>query len=178
VIQCLNRWGWGIAGQAPTIEDSRGAEYDCQWTNFKFSDVGEVDIPEAIVSSTGGVVWGYTDDNGQPLPTSYMRLREGIERFFITDINNAAGSAKAQSAMAIMWDAWSPQTSFFAGSGDQGVGRFNHVPGGSNVLYMDGHASFIKYGSEYPVWAPTSSPSGLPLVQEAGTWMPFAGGWG
>ena len=25
--------------------------------------------------------------------------------------------------------------------------RFNHVPGGSNVLYMDGHVEFLKYGS-------------------------------
>ena len=32
------------------------------------------------------------------------RLREGIERFFISDINNPAASAVAQSEVPIMWD--------------------------------------------------------------------------
>jgi len=25
---------------------------------------------------------------------------------------------------------------------------FNHVPGGANVLYMDGHVEFLKYPNE------------------------------
>ena len=76
------------------------------------------------------------------------RLREGIERFFITDINNPAASALAQSELAIMWDVTSTD-----------VNVFNHIPGGSNVLYMDGHVEFIKYNqsnTEFPVtkaWA-------------------------
>ena len=28
---------------------------------------------------------------------------------------------------------------------------FNHVPGGCNVLYLDGHVKFEKYPSEPPV---------------------------
>ena len=69
------------------------------------------------------------------------RLREGIERFFITDINNPAASALAQSEVPVMWDEVS----------DNPEG-FNHVPGGCNVLYMDGHVEFIKYPStEFPV---------------------------
>ena len=62
------------------------------------------------------------------------RLREGIERFLITDINNPAGSAQAQSEIAVMWDA----TSILPGD-------FCHVPGGGNVLYMDGHVEFMRY---------------------------------
>ncbi|HNZ48269.1 MAG TPA: DUF1559 domain-containing protein [Candidatus Hydrogenedentes bacterium] len=65
------------------------------------------------------------------------RLREGIERFLITDINNPAASNMAQSDVAIMWDLVSSK-----------VDRFNHIPGGANVLYMDGHVSFLKYPSE------------------------------
>ena len=67
------------------------------------------------------------------------RLREGIERFFITDINNPAGSAVAQSEIWVNWDMirkW--------------VGNFSHIPGGANVLYMDGHVEFVKYPSEGP----------------------------
>ncbi len=65
------------------------------------------------------------------------RLREGIERFLITDINNPSASARAQSAIWVMFDAIS------TGGGPEA--RFNHVPGGCNVLYMDGHVAFVRY---------------------------------
>ena len=28
---------------------------------------------------------------------------------------------------------------------------FNHMPGGSNVLYMDGHAEWVKYPAKFPI---------------------------
>jgi prepilin-type processing-associated H-X9-DG protein len=28
---------------------------------------------------------------------------------------------------------------------------FSHVPGGANVLYMDGHVEFVKYPGKPPV---------------------------
>ena len=68
------------------------------------------------------------------------RLREGIERFFITDINNPAGSTQAQSDISIIYDQLSTD-----------VAEFNHIPGGSNVLYMDGHVAFIRYPGEWPI---------------------------
>jgi prepilin-type processing-associated H-X9-DG protein len=67
-------------------------------------------------------------------------VREGIERFVVTDINNAAGAAKAQSNIFIMYDRLATVPS-----------HFNHVPGGSNVLYMDGHVEFLKYPAKEPV---------------------------
>ncbi|MCH8204640.1 MAG: hypothetical protein IID09_05720, partial [Candidatus Hydrogenedentes bacterium] len=69
-----------------------------------------------------------------------FRLREGIERFLITDINNPGASASASSEIYMMFD----YVSTF-------VSDFNHVPGGSNVLYMDGHVKFLRYPSEAPV---------------------------
>jgi prepilin-type N-terminal cleavage/methylation domain-containing protein/prepilin-type processing-associated H-X9-DG protein len=72
--------------------------------------------------------------------TTIYRLREGIERFMITDINNPAASAMAQSELAVMWDIV-----------EVDVGDFSHVPGGGNVLYMDGHVEFIKYPGTFPV---------------------------
>ncbi|MGC8738718.1 MAG: type II secretion system protein [Candidatus Hydrogenedens sp.] len=68
------------------------------------------------------------------------RLREGIERFLITDINNPAATAQAQSSVYIMFDLVATAT--------QG---FNHVPGGCNVLYMDGHVEFVRYPGKAPV---------------------------
>jgi len=64
------------------------------------------------------------------------RLREGIERFLITDINNPAASAMAQSTLFIMLDTMG------AGANTK---YFNHVPGGCNVLFMDGHVEFLRY---------------------------------
>ena len=64
------------------------------------------------------------------------RFREGIERFLITDINNPAASNMAQSTLWVMLDT--------LGAGPSGI-LFNHVPGGCNVLYMDGHVEFKRY---------------------------------
>src|SRR5690606_21490645 len=95
-----------------------------------------------------------SEDGTMPSPTLF-RVKEGIERFFITDINNPAAGAKAQSTIAVMWDAWSQYKTYDSSvngpRGDNGIGRFNHVPGGSNVLWMDGHVEFVKYGAKYPL---------------------------
>lgn len=77
-----------------------------------------------------------------------FKLKEGVERFFITDINSPASSSKAQSTLPVMWDTFGS----FGSSANTGGGTvFNHVPGGCNVLYMDGHASFVRYPSDFPV---------------------------
>ena len=83
------------------------------------------------------------------------RFREGIERFLITNINNAAQGAQAQSTVVVQWDQIN--TRIADGSGV----TMNHVPGGCNVLYLDGHVDFIRYtseGGEFPVnraWSDT-----------------------
>jgi prepilin-type N-terminal cleavage/methylation domain-containing protein/prepilin-type processing-associated H-X9-DG protein len=73
-----------------------------------------------------------------------FRLREGIERALITDINNPGASSVAQSDLPVLWDTVS---SVPAGGGVD----FNHVPGGSNVLFLDGHVKFTKYPGPFPV---------------------------
>ena len=74
------------------------------------------------------------------------RFREGIERFFITDINNPAASARAQSDIFVCFDDYR--------AADPEV--MNHIPGGGNVLYMDGHVEFIRFPGASPysrAWA-------------------------
>jgi prepilin-type N-terminal cleavage/methylation domain-containing protein/prepilin-type processing-associated H-X9-DG protein len=83
------------------------------------------------------------------------RLREGIERFLITDINNPAASAQAQSSVFVMFDHVASDAAFF-----------NHVPGGSNVLFMDGHVEFVRYqasGGTVPVTKPVANVFGILL---------------
>ena len=77
------------------------------------------------------------------------QAKDGIERFMITDINNPAGSARAESSIVMALDS-------FGGARDNvesrtDTTRFNHLPGGSNVLYMDGHVEFVKYPGKYPM---------------------------
>jgi len=81
-----------------------------------------------------------TDIVADDLEYPIYRLREGIERFFITDINNPGASAKGQSEIAVTADIVSTV-----------IADYNHVPGGSNVLYMDGHVKFEKYPGSFPV---------------------------
>ncbi len=101
-----------------------------------------------------GVMFGSADKSSYDRDVSYTsifdgtdktvyRLREGIERFFITDINNPAAGARAQSELPVMWDTVWTTTHY-----DQAY--FNHIPGGANVLYMDGHVEFQRYPGEWP----------------------------
>ena len=86
---------------------------------------------------------GYGNAGGDTV----YRLREGIERFLITDINNPAASASAQSEVPVMWDVINVKI-----QNDSGA-SFNHVPGGGNVLYMDGHVQWIRYerNNDFPI---------------------------
>lgn len=121
---------------------------------WETDEVNVLDISESLVTANSPRGSGFVDDNGDVLPASYNRLREGAERFLITDINNPAAGAKAQSEIFVMYDAWADTNNSSAGLGlpiAPGAQFFNHVPGGSNVLYMDGHVEFIKYKSEAPL---------------------------
>jgi prepilin-type processing-associated H-X9-DG protein len=159
--------GVGQTGVAGTLDTITQAELDavdpvelgCGGTNDGGGELAimtsdgkvarDMDIPAVwprpIDTVNGGDILG-----GPPVANSYPRLREGIERFLITDINNPAGSAAAQSNIFVMFDAWT-QAATRQWFGDGGIGRFNHIPGGSNVLFMDGHTEFIKLNQKVPM---------------------------
>jgi len=77
-----------------------------------------------------------------------------------------------------MLDSFSNAGIFYAPFGDTGVARMNHVPGGSNVLYMDGHVEWVRYGSKFPVKdsdpVEGSNVAGAVLT----VWSALFGGWG
>jgi len=81
------------------------------------------------------------------------RFREGIERFLITDINNPATSANAQSEIAVMWD------SVRTDNGAPLEGEVNHLPLMANVLFMDGHVEVGRYPQSpgAPFWMLTEA---------------------
>jgi len=100
----------------------------------------------AFITSVDGGDLSVMDKDVSSGDLTVYRLREGIERFFITDINNPAASALAQS------EVWIQSDDMQSINPDM----MNHVPGGCNVLYMDGHVEFVKYPGETPssrAWA-------------------------
>jgi prepilin-type N-terminal cleavage/methylation domain-containing protein/prepilin-type processing-associated H-X9-DG protein len=117
---------------------------------------GEDDLPaEAVIQRFGTAYPDAIDDDGvSKLPLTYMRLKEGLERFLITDINNPAAGAKAQSSIAVMFDAWCAMGSLQQFYGENGTALFNHIPGGSNILYMDGHVRFMRFKEGFPMGLP------------------------
>ena len=130
---------------------------------------------DAATGSEQTHTWG-TDDNGNPLPKKLLRLREGIERFLITDINNMHAAENAQSQIIVMYDSWAGNS---ASSGAGPLSLFNHLPDGCNVLYMDGHVEFAKYnGGTAPIEAPAKSPNSNNASSLMATWGFLFGGSG
>lgn len=101
------------------------------WANKPSPDV---DTP--LMFSNYNSAQTYTLPSG--IKATFNRLKEGGERFMITDINNPAGSAKAQSSIVVSYDEAQSTSGMWT--------RYNHVPGGVNVLFMDGHVQFAKKG--------------------------------
>ncbi len=132
------------------LDDEIDASYLYMSWAIKDEWVGPVDQIEAILLAFGTALLDASANDAMDSDLSLghpdlgdvtlYRLREGIERFFITDINNPAGSAQAQSEIAVMWDCVTTKLS-----------EYNHAPGGGNVLYMDGHVEFLRYPGEFPI---------------------------
>lgn len=104
---------------------------------------------------------------GEPLtintaagPITMQPVREGIERFLITDINNPGAAAAAQSSTPLVWDtsrvggedgAWDGDGQAPLGTQPQILpGDFMHLPGGANIGFMDGHVEYSKYPNDTP----------------------------
>lgn len=138
-IDQLGPWGADIVGFDDDLEfDPNGFSY------LPAPSVIQNDFPEAVPPTGSG---------SNPNSDTILRLREGIERFMITDINNPASSARAQSEIPIVWDVVTAGL-----DGDPAAAttaKFNHIPGGGNVLFMDGHVEFQRYDAsgtaDYPI---------------------------
>jgi len=126
------------APQAPISELTSGS-----------TEEGPAQVVYTLAGAIGGFFEGSIDEDinlsevapgaGNAGGDTVFRLRAGIERFLITDINNPSQSAKAASDVWIQLDRISTVPS-----------EFNHVPGGANVLFFDGHVEFQKLGADAP----------------------------
>ena len=155
-------WGWVFTNVNEYAAMARGR-------NVLRHDLGEIPSqvcgpnsevnlanPPGYDTDLGSDLWGGLNYQGVPCignagGDTIYRLREGIERFMITDINNPAATAMAQSEMVIAYDAFGRSGSLVGENPTAAPTQFNHVPGGSNVLYMDGHVEFVRYPGKFPM---------------------------
>ncbi len=113
----------------------------------------------------GSLYAGALDDDGATrLSGAYPRLRQGIARFLITDINNPASAAQSQSRVFVMWDAYHvgpTRGGLNLDPPDHDMSCFNHLPSGSNVLFMDGHVEFVRLDEKQPMRFNSLHPASL-----------------
>ncbi len=55
-------------------------------------------------------------------------------------------TSKAQSEISVMWDV-----SVWPSDPIGNMPSFNHIPGGGNVLYMDGHVDYFRCQERWPI---------------------------
>ena len=90
-------------------------------------------------AKTGGIDFNAESNTelvGNGHSNTLYRLREGVERFLMTDATGPPDDLVIPQ-IVVMWEQTALATPLKSG--------FNHSPAGSNVLYVDGHVEFIKY---------------------------------
>ncbi len=91
-----------------------------------YSSLGPEGIYDMDIKTASGYGTGGSD--------KIFKLREGIERFLITDINDPGASSNLQSMIPIVWEM--PND------------RANK---GGLVLYLDGHVEWVDYPGPFPM---------------------------
>lgn len=123
------------AQMAAGLEAQLRAHNDLLLSQDSIQSVLDQDIPDVPPHPASG------EPLGNASGSTIYRLRHGIERFLVTDINDPASSAVAASSVWVMFDQSVP----YGGSI-----QANHQPGGSNVLYLDGHVAYKEYNATTP----------------------------
>ncbi len=96
-------------------------------------DRAALEVPEGDIPC-GGCFWFFEPPYGPAGGDWIYRLREGIERFLIREINNPAASIEKQSTVPVLWEM--PD---------------HRNPEGGWVLYMDGRAEWLAYPGRFPM---------------------------
>ncbi len=123
----------GVFGTGPSGRYEESEYMNTPWGELALENVMTDGAASDMDFTVSAMFAGTQAGGGDTL----FRLRDGIERFLITDINNPAASAQASSDVPTVWDHISTNVNDYA-----------HVPGGGNVLYLDGHVEFIRYPAE------------------------------
>ncbi|MCL4693921.1 MAG: hypothetical protein KJ060_15590 [Candidatus Hydrogenedentes bacterium] len=126
-------------GKFPDDVETLWPEYQENFETRKREDVARREQAQAewLASgrtgpSPGEIKWGGVFPFDHERHT-YHILRQGVERYLISDIGNPAASAVVQSRVPVM------------------VERPELHGNGGHVLYMDGHVEFVPYPGPFPM---------------------------
>ena len=108
--------------------------------SFTYTGWAMLEDADALKISSERQKLAKADRDGELLlgAPSHYPLREGVERFFITDINNPAASTRVQSEIPVMFE-------------NLGIALQRRKRQGAHVLYMDNHVEFVGFGEAFPV---------------------------
>jgi prepilin-type processing-associated H-X9-DG protein len=125
-------WGTTKADFFKTFTDETVNERTWAASDAEY-DIGSKDFVEKDA-------WDPATFYGNGTTNTVHRLRGGVARFLVTDINSAEEARLTQSTIWVMHEklALTPD-------------GFFHPPGGSNVLYLDGHVEFVAFDERAPV---------------------------
>lgn len=128
---------------------------ECVYLGYMLMD--DAAVAEFAQAYAGRIEQGNFETNLEtPSGTIIQRLREGVERFLITDINDPGQSAYHQSRIPILFE-WPDR----------------HEPKGGYVLYMDGHVEYLAYPGRFPMTEQTVNTlrnlAGLPSIPSSGS---------
>lgn len=68
----------------------------------------------------------------------FFRLGRGVEIFFTTKYNDPEAAAQTRARIPVMFETFD-------------VEGFDLQPDGANVLYLDGHVEYVRFGEAFPV---------------------------
>jgi prepilin-type processing-associated H-X9-DG protein len=105
------------------------------YANWVVRDDSDVNI---LAQEYAGLPEGDYDRDIVTDQQTFYRLRDGVERLLGTESPATADPAATALTIPVMFDTVRR-------------GRSYHKPPGSNVLYLDGHVEFLKYGERFPV---------------------------
>lgn len=95
-------------------------------------------LSREMIFDDWAVIPEYLSDYNVVWCPSWTAQREPVARY---DGKIDRASATAASTVPILWDHVTPEVISFA-----------HIPGGANVLYLNGHVNFLHYpGDRFPV---------------------------
>lgn len=129
--------GLANANEKPYPDNIAWIDEDFLWTDVRESVMAEM---HDTLSKRG---FPDTVPRGNAGGSRIYRIREGIERVIFTEAVDPTVTTKVKSELPVMWDHIELGLPYRADR----LKRFNHVPDGTNVLYMDGHVEWLRFPS-------------------------------